>query len=264
MRKLNLIIIWAFAISVFGAAAAEKPASPDVPAETAVSLMLKYKAQEKTLAQAEKLLKKHRATNAEARLGKCLEAVPEHYGAHYLLALLAGERGDYPAAVRHMERGEAEMGRLGDLCRAWQEEHAREETADRELVSGAAQETMVTSPCASNSTRVDIGKLDRERGIARGAGLAPLDPRRFEVPAAWHFAHGNFLYKSRRWAEAAARYRLAVERDPLLAAAWNNLLGSLLLAGRGEEARAMLERAAQAKVELNPELRRAVEAAAPR
>lgn len=263
MRKIHLIIIWACGILVFGAAVAAAPGA-EVPEETAVSLMLKYKAQEKTLAQAEKLLKKHRAAEAEASLGQCLEALPEHYGAHYLLALLAAEHSDYPAAIGHMERAEAEMGRLGGLCRAWQEEHAREETADRELVSGAAQETMVTSPCAANSTRIDTGKLDRERGIAKGAGMAPLDPRRFEVPASWHFAHGNFLYKSRRWGEAAACYRQAVERDPLLAPAWNNLLGALLLAGQGGEARAMLERAVQAKVELNPELRRAVEAAAPR
>jgi Tfp pilus assembly protein PilF len=263
MRKRNLILLFCGIMVAFGVAVAAGESS-EVPEETAVSVMLKYKAQEKALAKAEKLLKKRRTADAEAILGQCLEAVPEHYEAHHLLALLSGERGDYAAAIGHMERAEAEMGRLGVLCRAWQEEHAREETADRELVSGAAQETMVTSPCAANSTRVDIGKLDRERGIAKGAGLAPLDPRRFEVPASWHFAHGNFLYKSRRWAEAAARYRQAVESDPLLAPAWNNLLGALLLAGRGGEARAMLERAAQAKVELNPELRRAVEASAPR
>jgi Tfp pilus assembly protein PilF len=247
-----------------GGVAAATAANPEVPEETAVSLLLKYKAQEKTLAKAEKLLKKHQAAGAEASLRQCLEGVPEHYEAHYLLALLAGDRLDYPAALGHMERAEAELDRLAGLCRAWQGEHARKETANRELVSGAAQKTMVTSPCATNSTRIDTARLDRERGITRGSGLTPLDPRRFEIPADWHFAHGNFLYKSRRWSEAAEHYRWAVDRDSKLAAAWNNLLSALLLAGQGPEARAMLNRAVQAGVDLNPELRRAVEAAAPR
>lgn len=271
MRKIYLIIILACGISVFGAAAAaaaaapEGPAGPEVPEETAISLLLKYKAQEKTLARAEKLMQKHQAAAAEASLAPCLEAVPEHYRAHYLLALLAAERSDYPAAVGHMERAEAEMERLGGLCRAWQDEHAKEETSERELVSGeATRASTIQSLCRAAHSKVDTGLMDEEAGVAPVTGPAPLDPKRFEVPAAWHFAHGNFLFKSRRWSEAAARYRLAVERDPRLGAAWNNLLSALLLTGQAGEARSMLERAVQAKVELNPGLRRAVEAAAPR
>jgi len=263
MRNICPIILLCGLLAAGGVPAVAAESTP-AGEETAVSLLLKYKAQEKTLAKAEKLLKKRQETGAEASLRRCLEGVPEHYEAHYLLALLAAERSDFAAALGHMERAESELERLAGLCRAWQIEHAREETADRELVSGAAQGSMITSPCATNSTRIDTGRLDRERGVSKGSGLAPLDPRRFEIPPGWHFAHGNFLYKSRRWSEAAARYRLAVERDPLLVAAWNNLLGALLLAGQGGEARRMLERAVQAGVDLNPELRRAVAAAAPR
>jgi tetratricopeptide (TPR) repeat protein len=152
------------------------------------------------------------------------------------------------------------MEHMAGLCRSWQEEDAREETAERELVSGDALETMVKSPCAANSTKIDTGRLDRERGIAGGARLEPLDPLRFAIPAGWHFAHGNYLYKLRRWNDAAARYRLAIESDPRLAVAWNNLLSALLLAERGEEARGELQRALQAGAVLNPELRQAVEA----
>jgi tetratricopeptide (TPR) repeat protein len=265
MRKFYLIIILACGISFFGAIAAAAAAGTEVPEETAVSLMLKYKAQEKTLAKAEKLLKKRQVAAAEAGLAQCLEAIPEHYRAHYLLGLLAGERNDYPAAIGHMERAEAEMDRLAGLCRAWQEEHAREETSERELVSGdATKASTIQSLCRAAHSKVDTGAMDEEAGIAPVTGPAPLDPKRFEVPADYLFAHGNFLYKSRRWPEAAARYRLAVERDPGLGAAWNNLLSALLLAGQAGEARSALERATQAKVTLNPELRRAVEAAAPR
>src|SRR5512137_1188270 len=133
MRKIILIIILACGLSIFAAAALAMPEGPEVPEETAVSVMLKYKAQEKTLAKAEKLLKKRQAADAEASLAQCLEAIPEHHRAHYLLGLLAGERSDYPAAIGHMERAEAELDRLAGLCRSWQEEHAREETSEREL-----------------------------------------------------------------------------------------------------------------------------------
>jgi Tfp pilus assembly protein PilF len=233
---------------------------PDGGEETAVARMLKYKVCEKDLARAVKLLKKRQSADAEASLQKCLQLVPEHCEARFLLAQMAAERGDYAAAVGHMQQAEAEMERLAGLCRSWQAEYAREETAERELVSGDAQDSMIKSPCAANSTKIDTGRLDRERGIASASGLAPLDPRRFEIPAAWHFAHGNFLYKTRRWGDAAAHYRLALERDPRLAAAWNNLLSALMLAGQAGEARGELQRALQAGVELNPELRRAVEA----
>ena len=263
MRKSFIFFaIWAMlAAGVLRASEAEGAEGGE---ETAVGVMLKYKAQEKTLAKARKLLQRRQTSRGQAGLLECLQGVPGHYEAHYLLAHLAADRGDFAEAVARMERVEAEMDRLAGLCRAWQEEHAREETADRELVSGASQRSLITSPCASNSTRVDIGRLNRERGIANGSGLSPLDPRRFEVPAAYFFEHGNFLFKSRLWSEAAARYRLAVERDPGLVAAWNNLLSSLMLAGQGDEARDWLERAVQAGVDVNPGLRSTVETAAPR
>jgi tetratricopeptide (TPR) repeat protein len=248
-----------------GGMAAAAVANPDVPEETAVSLLLKYKAQEKPLAKAEKLLKKHQAAEAEASLRQCLKGVPEHYEAHYLLARMAADRQDYTAALGHMERAEAELDRLAGLCRAWQEEHAREETAERELVSGdATKASTIQSLCRAAHGKVDTGSMDREAGIAPVSSLAPLNPKRFEIPASYLFVHGNFLFKSRRWPEAATRYRQAVERDPRLAAAWNNLLSALLLAGQNGEARATLDRAVQAGVQLNPDLRRAVEAAAPR
>jgi Tfp pilus assembly protein PilF len=264
MRKIFLIIAIMGMLAANGVppAAAENTGPAE---ETAVSLLLKYKAQEKTLAKAEKLLKKHQAAAAEASLLKCLEGVPEHYEAHYLLALMEGERGVYPAAIGHLERAEAELERLAGLCRAWQEQHALEETAERELVSGeATQESVIQSNCRAAGSKIDTGLLDREAGLGPQSGPAPFDPKRFEVPAAYFFAHGNFLFKLRRWPEAAARYRLAVERDPRLAAAWNNLLSSLLLAGQADEARSWLERAGQAGVAVNPGLRREVEKTAPR
>lgn len=244
------------------AAAAE---TPGAGRETAVSLLLKYKAQEKVLAKARKLLQRRLTTRAEANLLMCLENVPEHYEAHYLLGHVAAERGEFPAAIGHMERAEAEMERLAGLCRDWQAQYARGETAERELVSGeSTKASAIQSNCWASSSTVDTGRLDRAAGIVPHSGLAPLDPKRFEIPAAYFFDHGNFLFKSRRWPEAAAHYRLAVERDPHLAAAWNNLLSALLLAGQGEEARAWLERSNQAGVDVNPELRRKVETAAPR
>jgi len=262
MRKIFLIIAITGSLAANGVWAAASPAASE---ETIVNLMLKYKAQEKTLAKAEKLQKKHQAAAAEASLAQCLESLPEHYGAHYLLALVAAERSDYLAAVGHMERAEAEMARLAGLCRAWQEVHARDETAERELVSGeATRASTIQSLCRAAHSKVDTGLMDEEAGVASVSGPAPLDPKRFEVPAAYFFAHGNFLYKLRRWPEAAARYRLAVEREPRLGAAWNNLLSALLLAGQGGEARAWLERAVKAGVDLNPGLRREVEKAAPR
>jgi len=262
MRNRSLIILLCGILAAGAVAAAE---GPEVPEETAVSLLLKYKAQEKTLAKSQKLMKKHQAATAEASLMQCLENVPEHYEAHYLLALLAAERGDYPAAVGHMERAEAEMERLAGLCRTWQKQNASEETAERELVSGdATRASTIQSLCQAAHSKVDTGLMDEAAGVAPVTGPKPFDPKRFEVPAGYFFVHGNFLYKSRRWPEAAARYRLAVERDPRLAAAWNNLLSALLLAGQSGEARAMLEQAVQAKIKLNPGLRQAVEAAAPR
>ncbi|MCU0236921.1 MAG: tetratricopeptide repeat protein [Acidobacteria bacterium] len=263
MRAIFLTVLLLVFLSA-GAMPASGAGPAAVGEETAVGRTLKYKACEKDLARAVKLLKKRQAADAEASLRQCLKIVPEHYEAHYLLAQVAAERGDYAAAVGHLQQAEAEMERMAGLCRAWQAESEREETAERELVSGEAQDTMIKSPCAANSTKIDTGRLDRERGITSGSRLAPLDPRRFEVPAAWHFAHGNFLYKSRRWADAAARYRLALERDPRLGAAWNNLLGALMLAGQVEAARSELQQALQAGADVNPELRRAVEAGAVR
>lgn len=241
-----------------GGAAGNVPAEK---AETAVSRLLLYKAQEKGLARARRDLQRGQTTRAAAGLRTILAALPGHYEANVLLAGVEAGGGGFAAAVEHMERAEAELDRLAALCRAWQEQHARDETMERELVSGEAQATMIQSSCRLAGSKVDTGALDRAAGVEGGAAPAPLDLRRFEVPAAYHFLHGNYLFRLRRWLEAAARYRLAVGRDPHLAGAWNNLLGALLNAGQGAEARLCLDQAVQAGVELNPDLRRAVEAA---
>jgi Flp pilus assembly protein TadD len=79
-----------------------------------------------------------------------------------------------------------------------------------------------------------------------------------DVPAEYHFVHGNILFKMKRLDEAQRFYLAAVQADPRHSSAYTNLINIFLMSGDKANALKYLQLAESRKVAVNEKLKKAV------
>lgn len=239
-------------------------AGPGVAAEPPgeTSIFLRYSALNSTVERASQEVTAHHFGEARRRLEPCLVKVPDHFEAHYLLARMAYEERDFAGALSHLERSEHS---LADLERRYREEMAA-------LAAQADAEELATQSSLDYLTARggDPGGCSAILYEVKQSDLAFLKSKKgdiyksenpFEVPADYHFLHGNCCYRLGRRDEAMTQYRLAVRQDLGHANAWNNLISLQWEMRAYAAARADLDRAETAHVAIRPGLKQAVLAA---
>lgn len=218
-----------------------------------------YKAMNSTIERAFKALKAQKFDEARAILAPCLEKIPDHFEAHYFLALMDFEGRDFVSALRHLEVAEAAMGSLErDYLAQVADLKAKAAISEREAQDNLTTVLSRTSdPTGAAATQIAGLKIDLQVAKSQGAPLAGLQ-NPFQVPADYLFLKGNTLLRLGRREEARLAYRRAVAADPAHANAWNNLIALGLGAKDIQGARADLERAEGTGVSIRPELKKAV------
>jgi tetratricopeptide (TPR) repeat protein len=231
-----------------------------------ISIFQRYTALNPRIAQAGQAVTARRFPEAHRLLESCLQKVPDHFEAHFLLARMAYEDRDYAGALAHVETCERS---LADLDRRYRAEAADLKAQD------AAQEQAFRDDLSELNARGsnDPGWCCEDLLLNKKNTIGSLEAKKghlydrenpFAVPVADRFLHGNCLYRLGRRDEALAQYRLAVQADPTHANAWNNLIALLLEARDLPSASAELARAEAAHVVIQPERRKAVLGISPR
>ncbi|WP_257309927.1 tetratricopeptide repeat protein [Geothrix fuzhouensis] len=218
----------------------------------------RYKALAPTLDKVDRLVADRQFDQARALIRSCLATIPDHFEAHYYLALMAYDMKDYETALACIERS---MASLGELDRLYQVEIAKLEASNRqtiELLEGALKYTDLgagNNGCWEGdilSLKTAISMEKRKSGpLSRGA-----DP--FTIPREYPFLQGNCLFRLGRHAEAKVQYRDALKVDSTYSSAWNNLINVLWVDREYDQATASLHLAEAAKVQIDPKLRMAV------
>jgi tetratricopeptide (TPR) repeat protein len=237
--------------------AAALAAAAEPPGDT--SIFLRYSALNGVVERASREVAARRFGEARRLLEPCLAQVPDHFEAHYHLARMDYEAGDFAGALAHMARAEAS---LADLDRRYKDEMAA-------LKAAAEAEEMATRASLDHlhAMGVDPSGCTGNLLIIKQNALNDLEAKKghlhdrenpFAVPADYHFLHGNCLYRLGRREEALARFRLAVAQDRAHANAWNNLISLQWEAKAYAGARADLARAEAARVPVRPGLKQAV------
>jgi len=105
------------------------------------------------------------------------------------------------------------------------------------------------------------GNLEKDRNT-----LAQIDlqlqnpiPQTLEVPAGYHYIHGNVLFKSKRSAEAADQYLETIRLEPHHEFAYNNLASLYFAAGQFQKALDFLRRAEANGVKVNAAFKKDLE-----
>ena len=212
------------------------------------AIFQRYRSLDATVERAGRSVGAGRFEEAHNLLQPCLQKLPDHFEAHFLLAHLeVAERSLAVLSRRYRD--------LMDYLRARIE--VEEQTARSSLDAVSSRVTDPTSCVAPF-----LAALEREIEAVQ-ARKGPLHDHEnpYGVPASHRFLRGNALYRLGRRDEARAQFRQAVAADPAHANAWNNLLALHLEAKDPVSARADLQRAEAARIAIRAELRQAILAA---
>lgn len=224
-----------------------------------LSIFRRYQALDARIVEARQALEARRFQDALQLLGPCLEKVPDHFEAHFLLAQMAYERRDYAGALAHMETSERSLAAL--------DRQYHEQIVELRAQAAAEEQAMKASLDELTARGGDPTGCSAPLFALKESSLRFLDAKKsqlyhqdtpFAVPAAYHLLHGNCLYRLGQAAGALTQYRLAVQADPRQPDAWNNLMALLLETGDRSGAREELARAEAARVTVRPALRQAV------
>lgn len=218
-----------------------------------------YKALNPSIERAFKALKAHRFEESKAILKPCLEAIPNHFEAHYILALMDYEARDYPSVLAHLDISERTLAALDRSYRSHVAElkargDANEQTAKDNL---AAASSHTSDPTGFSAPK--LASLGMEVKIAE-AENKPVEGLQnpYAVPGDYLYLRGNALLRLGRRDEARDLYRKTVAADAGHANAWNNLIALGLGARDLEVARKDLTQAEKVGITIRPELKRAV------
>ncbi len=218
-----------------------------------------YKAMNPTIERAFKALKAHRFEETKAILKPCLEAMPDHFEAHYLLALMDYEARDYASVLAHLDVSERTLAALDRSYRDHVAEmkargDANEQTA-RDNLSAASSHT--SDPTGFSASQLSSLSMDVKIAEAEKKPVEGLQTP-YAIPGDYLYLRGNALLRLGRRDEARGLYRKTVEADAGHANAWNNLIALGLGAKDLEVARKDLAKAEKMGINIRPELKKAV------
>jgi tetratricopeptide (TPR) repeat protein len=231
-----------------------------------LALMSAYTALTPYIERARTALRKDLPDKARTEILFCLERLPEHQEAHFLMAQVLYKKGDYGGALEHVRAAEEGYLRMAKAVAALEQQKLKNKSQamdalNEELEDIAAADAAVKNRGSCTPDRFSQALQEsKEEMIKEQEARATVDPTRDigPVPAPYLYLHGNVLFMLKRTAEAEAEYRQAIRKDPDFGETYNNLINILYAGGRVDEARAVLAQAEAHKAKVHPELKKAV------
>jgi tetratricopeptide (TPR) repeat protein len=225
-------------------------------------MLAKYKQARTHFLKGGEYLKKGKLDKAQKEAATSLAILPQYADARLLGAELGYQRGQYEEALKEIETAKSDFVTVKDLYAFSYQEHLarlRDQRDEMEkyvqdMSAGASDKSSSAgrnpAQAAISKARQDIAEIDRK--------LHEPIPQTLEVPAEFHYIHGNILFKLKRFGEARDQYQAAVKADPRHGNAWNNLVSIHFAGGDPAGALKLLEEAEANGVTVNEKLKKAV------
>ena len=196
---------------------------------------------------------------AEKKLQDALAIMPEHADASYVLAEVQLKRKDLPRALALILDAMKNYAFIANFHTFTHQQYLDRLRQQRQSLE--AQRLEILDNLSRLPARSRPDSTPGTQAIARSIQeidqrLSQPIPPTFEIPADYHFIHGNVLFQMGKRADAEASYQEAIRLDPSHGRAYNNLALVLFSLGRYHEALDCLLRAEGAGVKVNPEFKR--------
>lgn len=227
---LTVLLVSFFIFCLYGSSFAQE----DFTREERM-LFQKYQAANKRFEQGKKEFGKGKIDKAEKEFNECLNIMPEHADAQFMLAQIAYKKGDLELARSRMETAKenyhfiVKMKMNMDQIRILKTQEAR-----------------------------DSGRYDEAGKEALDHRLTRPVATKEEIPADYHYIHGNILFKLREFQEAHDMYVKAITLDPKHKDAYNNLINIYLMSKQYQKGLEYLKMAEDNHVKINEKLKEAL------
>lgn len=198
-------------------------------------LFQKYQAADKRFEKGKKEFGEGKIDKAEKEFNESLKIMPEHADSYFMLAQIAYKKGDLELARSRMEKAKENYHFIVKM--------------------------------KMNMEQVRILKMQeaRDSGTYDERGTQAIDQRlvrpvatKEEIPADYHYIHGNILFKLREFQPAHDLYVQAVTVDPKHKDAYNNLINIYLMSKQYQKGLDYLKMAEDNDVKINEKLKEAL------
>ena len=225
-------------------------------------MLAKYKQARTHFLKGGEYLKKGKLDKAQKEADTSLAILPRYADARLLKAEIAYQRGLYEDALTEITIAKDDFVTVKDLYAFTYQDYLDRLRKQRDDLENYVKDMSINvsdkgssqgrnpAQAAINKARQDITEIDRK--------LHEPIPQTLEVPAEFHYIHGNILFKLKRFGEARDQYQAAVQADPRHANAWNNLISIHFASGDQATALRLLEEAEGNGVQVNERLKKAI------
>lgn len=198
-------------------------------------LFQSYQAANKRFEKGKKEFGKGKLDKAEKEFTEALNIMEQHADSHFMLAQIAYKKGDFEVARSRME--------------------------------AAKENYHFIVKMKMNMEQIRILKMQeaRDSGTYDERGTEGLDHRlsrpvatKEEIPADYHYVHGNILFRLREFQQAHDLYVQAVKLDPKHKDAYNNLINIYLMSKQYQKGLDYLKIAEANDVKINEKLKEAL------
>lgn len=195
-------------------------------------------------------LKKGLLAKAQKEAESSMVIFPDYSGGHLLLAMIYYQEEAYEAGLAAIEKAKATFGVIKEFYALSYQDYINRLREQREFTANRLAEAGL-SLILMREAEIRLAEIDEKlRDLKPTIGL--------DVPAEYHFIHGNILFQLKRFGEAQGFYLAALQADPRHANAYNNLISIHLMRGDAASALKCLQQAESSGVVINERLKKAV------
>ncbi|MBE0664419.1 MAG: tetratricopeptide repeat protein [Candidatus Aminicenantes bacterium] len=195
-------------------------------------------------------LKKGMSAKAQKEAESSIEIFPDYSDAHQLLAMIRYQEGNYKAGLAEIEKAKVTFGAVKEFYATSYQDYINRLREQRDFTANRLAEAGL-SLILMREAEIKLADIDEKlRDIKPTIGI--------DVPAEYHFIHGNILFKMKRFDQAQGFYLAAVQADPGHANAYNNLINIFFAKGDMAQALKYLKQAEDNGVKVIEGLKKAV------
>ena len=230
-------------------------------------LMQGFRATRPDLAKGEEQFAKKQYDKAEQSLLSVLRAMPENAEASYYLAETYYQKGEFEKgldAIQAAETSYPDIQRLMARRRlaASGQESPEQQKLRLEIQALRGQMGEHLSDVKRQTIQTEIAAKQAELNVQRQKDLkkqtSEPQAEAVKIPAEYSYAHGNLLFRVKRYDEALVQYEQTIQADPAHGGAYNNIATIYYMAKQYDKSLEYLDKAEAAGCKINPNFKKAV------
>ncbi len=221
-----------------------------------------YKRAKEHFLKGGEFLNKGKLEKARNEVDISLQIFPGYADAYLLMAELDYRQGQLEPALRAIETAKANFKKFSRFYEYSYLEYLKLLREERDFVdkhiSDLTRQLMNPMEDEERQKLEDAINRDKQTRDTLDTRLRNPIPEVLEVPAEYHYTHGNILFKMKRLNEAQAFYQAAIQAEPKHANAYNNLINIFYVQGNMAQALEYLNQAESRGVRVTEGLKKAV------